>query len=98
MKRASFVLSAALLGLAACASIPQPSMAPYQTRAGGLGFTMQGLAQFTNDQAAIELSARETLKQACNAEIENFSIEFIDATSRGGITHTAYTGRADCKR
>ncbi len=98
MKCASFALVGTLLGLAACASIPQPSMAPYQTRAGGLGFTMQGLAQFTNDQAAIELTARESLKQVCNGEIENFSIEFIDATSRGGVPHTAYTGRADCKR
>jgi len=56
MKRASFALVVTLLGLAACASIPQPSMAPYQTRAGGLGFTMQGLAQFTNDQAAMVLT------------------------------------------
>lgn len=98
MKRASFVFVGTLVGLAACAFIPQPGMTPYQTRAGGLGFTMQGLAQFTNDQAAIELTAREALKQACNTEIENFSIEFIDATSRGGIKHTAYTGRAECKR
>ncbi len=68
MKCASFVMLGAFGGLAACASIPQPSIAPYQTRAGGLGFTMQGLAQFTNDQAAIELTAREALKQACNAD------------------------------
>lgn len=59
---------------------------------------MQGLAQFTNDQAAKELTARESLKHACNGKIENFRIELIDATSRGGIPHTAYTGRADCKR
>lgn len=92
------VAAALAFSLAACASIPSTPVAPFQTTAGGLGFTLQGLAQFTRDEAAIEQKVRADLAEACRGEIEKFEITFLDATSRGGVPHTAYTGRAECKR
>ena len=89
---------AALLGLAACASVDAPALAPFQTSSGGLGFTVSGLAQFTRDEAMVEQTVRASLEGACPAGIEDFKITFQDATSRGGVPHLAYTAQADCKR
>jgi hypothetical protein len=87
-----------LMAASGCASIPAPAVAPFQTSSGGLGFTLDGLAQFTRDETAIEQKVRESLVRACGGEIEKLEITFLDATSRGGVPHTAYTGRAECKR
>ena len=83
--------------LTACSTAPNAPPHPLQTANGRLGFSVSGIAQFTRDEAAVEGQVRRILENACGGAIEVQSMDFVDASSRAGTPHTAYSAVAECK-
>ena len=97
MSRPTLPLIILALASAACASMPDARPAPLQSPNGRLGFSLAGIAQFTRDEALVEVQVRQRLQDACGGEIELLALDLADATNSFGTPHTAYSAVAECR-
>jgi len=90
------LLALASISLSACNTVPSYEAHPLVTANGSIGFSVEGVASYTNDRAAAEAEIRKVLEKACQGPITLLSLSFEDASSRAGVPHLAYAATAAC--
>lgn len=90
-------LATASLLVASCNTVPSYAPHPLLTPNGSIGFSVSGVASYTNDRVAAEAQVRKVLEEACGGQIKLVSLSFQEANSLAGVPHLAYVASAECR-